>query len=179
VQAGAAYVRKLEARAPGAARITDKMPSNFHFAGLIHLALPGAKIVHTRRNAADTCLSCFSKLFSGEQNQTYELGELGRYYRAYDDLMAHWRKVLPSGAFLDVQYEEVVSDIEGQARRILEHCGLSWDARVLDFHRTARPVKTASAAQVRQPLYASSVGRWRNYEAHLGPLLEALGPLAR
>jgi hypothetical protein len=93
--------------------------------------------------------------------------------------MAHWRAVLPAGAFLDVQYEDVVDDIEGQARRILDYCALPWEPRVVDFHRTTRPVKTASAAQVRQPLYASSVARWRNYEAHLGPLLEALGPLAR
>jgi tetratricopeptide (TPR) repeat protein len=176
---GRSYVERLERHAPQAERITDKMPSNFYFVGLIHLALPGAKIVHLNRNPVDTCLSCFSKLFAGEQNQTYELGELGRYYRAYHGLMAHWRAVLPPGAFLDVQYEDVVADIEGQARRIADYCGLDWDERMLDFHRTERPVKTASAAQVREPLYSRSVARWRNYEAHLGPLLDALGDLAR
>lgn len=175
---GEAYARKLAARAPGAARITDKMPSNFYFLGLIHLALPGAKIVHTKRNPVDTCVSCFSKLFAGEQNQTYDLGELGRYYRAYHTLMAHWRNVLPDDAFLDVQYEDVVADTEGQARRILDHCGLTWTPRVLDFHRTVRPVKTASARQVRQPIYGSSVARWRNYEPFLRPLLAALGDIA-
>lgn len=175
---GEAYARRLAARAPGAARITDKMPSNFYFLGLIHLALPGAKIVHTRRNAVDTCVSCFSKLFAGEQNQTYDLAELGRYYRAYYKLMAHWRTVLPAGAFLDVQYEDVVADTEAQAKRILDHCGLSWTPRVLDFHRTERPVKTASARQVRQPIYGSSVARWRNYERFLGPLLAELGDLS-
>jgi hypothetical protein len=154
------------------------MPSNFYFVGLIHLALPGAKILHTRRNPVDTCVSCFSKLFAGEQNQTYDLAELGRYYRAYHRLMAHWRAVLPAGAFLDVQYEDVVADTETQAKRLLEYCGLAWTPRVLDFHRTERPVKTASARQVRQPIYRSSVARWRNYERFLGPLLAELGDLA-
>ena len=140
---------------------------------------PNVCLIHTNRHPVDTCVSCFSKLFAGEQSQTYDLAELGHYYRAYHDLMAHWRQVLPAGAFLDVQYEEVVGDVEGQARRILDYCGLEWDARVLEFHRHERPVKTASASQVRKPIYGSSVARWRNYERFLGPLLEALGPLAR
>jgi hypothetical protein len=178
VRIGDAYTSRLARHAPGAERITDKMPSNFYFLGLIHLALPGAKIIHTQRNPVDTCLSCFSKLFAGEQNQTYDLAELGRYYRAYHGLMAHWRSVLPKGAFLDVQYEDVVADTETQARRILDHCGLAWSPAVLDFHRTERPVKTASARQVRQPIYGSSVARWRNYERFLGPLLAELGDLA-
>ncbi|MEQ1756006.1 MAG: tetratricopeptide repeat protein [Micropepsaceae bacterium] len=173
------YFRKLAKHAPNAERITDKMPSNFYFAGLIHLAIPNAKIIHTNRSPVDTCVSCFSKLFAGEQSQTYDLGELGRYYRAYHDLMQHWREVLPAGAFLDVQYEEVVADTEGQARRILEYCGLEWDPGVLNFHKNDRPVKTASASQVRKPIYSSSIARWRNYEKHLGPLLQELGPLAR
>lgn len=176
---GQAYLARLGKHAPSAERITDKMPSNFYFMGLIHLALPGAKIIHTNRNPVDTCLSCFSKLFAGEQPQTYDLAELGRYYRAYHGLMQHWREVLPGGSFLDVSYEEVVADTEGQARRILDYCGLAWDPRVLDFHRTERPVKTASASQVRKPIYRSSVARWRNYEKHLGPLLAELGDLVR
>jgi hypothetical protein len=176
---GEAYVAKLMRRAPGAERITDKMPSNFYFLGLIHLALPGAKVIHSSRSPVDTCVSCFSKLFAGEQSQTYDLGELGRYYRAYHGLMAHWREVLPADAFLDVQYEDVVADTEGQARRILDYCGLEWDRQVLDFHRTERSVKTASSSQVRQPIYGSSVARWRNYEKFLGPLLQELGDLAR
>lgn len=176
---GAAYVNKLARHAPAAARLTDKMPSNFYFLGLIHLALPGAKIIHTMRNPVDTCVSCFSKLFAGEQSQTYDLGELGRYYRAYHDLMAHWRAVLPAGAFLDVQYEDVVADTEGQARRLLDFCELGWEPGVLDFHRTERPVRTASSSQVRKPIYNSSVERWRHYEKFLGPLLTELGPLAK
>lgn len=176
---GETYARRLEKRAPGAPRITDKMPSNFYYLGLIHLALPDAKVIHANRNPVDTCVSCFSKLFAGEQSQTYDLSELGRYYRAYYGLMEHWRRVLPPGAFLDVQYEDVVDDIEGQARRILDYCGLEWNPRVLDFYRNDRPVKTASASQVRQPIYGSSVARWRNYEKFLGPLLQELGPLVR
>jgi tetratricopeptide (TPR) repeat protein len=172
---GARYARSVRALAPGAERITDKMPSNFRFAGLIHLALPNARIVHVRRDPVDTCLSCFSKIFTGDQPFSYELGELGRFYREYDALMAHWRRVLPRDAMLEVQYEELAGDFESQARRILAHCGLEWDERCLSFHETKRPVLTASACQVRQPLYRSSIGRWKVYEAWLGPLLDALG----
>ena len=175
---GSDYVRKLDAHAPGAPHITDKMPQNFFSVGLIHLTLPNAKIVHTMRNPVDTCVSCFTKLFVGQLDSTYDLGELGRYYRAYHELMAHWRTTLPQGAFLDVRYEDVVGDIETQARRLLEFCGLSWNPKVLEFYKTDRPVKTASAAQVRQPLYSSAVARWRNYEKFLGPLLKELGDLA-
>jgi hypothetical protein len=155
-------------------RITDKMPSNYYFAGLIRLALPNARIIHTVRDPVDTCVSCFSKLFSAEQNHTYDLAELGRYYRQYAKLMAHWRGVLPEGGMLDVRYEDVVADLEGQARRIIAYCGLPWDDRCLSFHATDRPVRTASATQVRQPIYTSAVGRWKAYEAYLGPLLNEL-----
>ena len=155
-------------------RITDKMPSNYYFAGLIHLALPNCKIIHTIRDPVDTCISCFSKLFSAEQNHTYDLGELGRYYKRYECLMAHWRNVLPAGRILDVRYEDVVADVEREARRIIAHCGLPWTDRCLSFHTTDRPVRTASATQVRQPIYSSAVGRWRVYERHLAPLLDAL-----
>jgi hypothetical protein len=150
------------------------MPSNYYFAGLIGLALPKARIIHAVRDPVDTCISCFSKLFTAEQNHTYDLGELGRYYRRYQKLMAHWRRVLPQGAMLELRYEDVVADLEGSARRIIAHCGLDWDARCLDFHRTERLVRTASATQVRQPIYKSAIGRWRVYEPFLGPLLDAL-----
>ena len=154
--------------------VTDKMPSNYYFLGLIHLALPQAKIIHAMRDPVDTCVSCFSKLFSAEQNHTYDLGELGRYYRRYEQLMAHWRGVLPAGSFLDVRYEDVVAGLESQAKRIIAHCGLPWDERCLSFHRTERPIRTASATQVRKPIYRSAVGRWRVYEDQLEPLLTAL-----
>jgi tetratricopeptide (TPR) repeat protein len=175
---GTVYLDRIRTLAPSAARITNKTPENFRLAGLIHLALPNARIIHTRRDPVDTCLSCFCQLFAGDLRYTYGLDELGRYYRAYDALMAHWRAVLPPAAFLEVQYESVVADLEGEARRIVSHCGLDWDPRCLDFHRTQRPVRTASMAQVRHPLYRHSVGHWRVYERFLDPLLDALGPLA-
>jgi len=172
---GAAYLDRLARIAPEGERVTDKMPSNFLYAGLIHLALPNAVIIHSVRNPIDTCLSCFTKLFKpGEQSFSYELGELGRYYVRYRRLMQHWRRVLPAGRMLEVRYEDVVGDLEGQARRILAHCGLPWDERCLAFHKTDRPVRTASAMQVRQPIYATAVERWRVYEEFLGPLLSAL-----
>ena len=175
---GARYVAELRKLARSAPHITDKMPSNFYFAGLIHLTLPHARIIHTVRDPADTCVSCFSKLFSDQQNHTYDLGELGRYHRRYQGLMAHWRRVLPPERLLDVRYEDVVADLEGQARRIIAHCGLAWDDRCLAFHRTERAVKTASATQVRQPIYRSALGRWMAYEEFLGPLLQALNGAA-
>jgi len=168
------YVRRLKEIAPTATRVVDKMPANFRFVGLIHLLLPNARIIHTRRDPVDTCLSCYSKLFSGDQPYTYDLGELGRYYRAYEKLMGHWRNVLSEGVMLDVQYEEVVADLEGQARRIVTHCGLDWHDACLAFHKAERPIRTASATQVRKPIYRSSIGRWRPYAHLLRPLLEAL-----
>ncbi len=172
---GAGYVAAVRKLAPDGERVTDKMPSNYYYAGLIHLALPNAKIVHCVRDPVDTCLSCFSKLFSDEQVHTYDPGELGRYYKRYERLMAHWRRVLPAGAMLDMRYEEVVADLETQARRLVAYCGLPWDDRCLAFHETKRPVRTASATQVRRPIYQSAVGRWRVYENELAPLLAALG----
>jgi hypothetical protein len=140
------------------------------------VALPNARIIHTRRDPVDTCLSMFSILFTGMGLlHSYDLGELGRYYRAYEKLMAHWRDILPAGVMLEVQYEEVVDDLEQQARRIVAHCGLEWDDACLDFHKTERAVRTISHQQVRQPIYRSSVGRRRPPRELLLPLLEALG----
>ncbi len=174
-QIGAYYVAQIKKVAPNATHITDKMPSNFIRAGLDpHVATQGVHHLHTVRDPVDTCISCFSKLFTGEQNYTYNLVELGRYYRRYQKLMDHWQRVLPRGRILDVHYEEVVSDLEGQARRIIAHCGLEWDARCLLFNATDRPVLTASNFQVRQPLYQSAVGRARAYEEFIGPLREAM-----
>jgi tetratricopeptide (TPR) repeat protein len=172
---GGSYVGSVKARAPAAARIVDKMPGNFRLAGLIHLALPNARIIHTIRDPIDTCLSCFSKLFSGDQPYTYDLAELGRYYRAYEALMDHWRSVLPKGVMLEVQYEAMVADIEREARRLIAHCGLEWDDACLSFYETERVVRTASAAQARRPIYNSSVGRWHCYGDMIGPLCEVLG----
>jgi tetratricopeptide (TPR) repeat protein len=171
---GSRYLAGLRALGPPADRITDKMPSNFLYVGLIHLALPNARIIHARRNPIDTCLSCFSKLFAGEQPFAYDLEELGRYYCAYDRLMAHWRAVLPEGVMLEIDYEGVVADLEGQARRIIAHCGLDWNDGCLEFYKTDRAVRTASVNQVRQPIYQSSVSRWQRYGHLITPLLQAL-----
>jgi hypothetical protein len=171
---GELYLDQINAADRPGAVIVNKTLENFRFLGLIRLALPRARIVHVRRDAIDTCLSCWSKLFADSLPYTYDLGELGRYYQAYAALMAHWREALPEGAMLEVQYEELVADLEGESRRILAHCGLAWDERCLEFHDSARWVHTASAAQVRRPLYTGSVGRWRAYEPYLKPLLDTL-----
>jgi hypothetical protein len=156
-------------------RVTDKMLFNFRCVGLIHLALPNARIIHTCRDPIDTCMSCFSLDFLSSP-QMCDLGEMGRYYRAYSELMRHWRDLLPAGVMLDVHYEDLVLDLESHAQRIVAHCGLDWDPACLAFHETQRPVRTNSFAQVRQPVYRSSVGRWRPPPDALRPLLDALGP---
>jgi len=172
---GADYLARTRARVPVAAdRIADKMLGNARLVGLIHLALPDARIIYARRNPLDTCLSCFSTLFGEGQLYSYDLGELGRFARAHDDIMQHWQAVLPPGVMLDVQYEDVVADLETQARRIIAHCGLQWTDACLEFHKTDRPVHTASVVQVRQPIYRSSVGRWKPYKALLQPLFVGL-----
>lgn len=160
--------------APDAARITDKMPQNFLLLGLLHAFFPAAKIVHCRRDPLDTCVSCFTVLFGDGQEFAYDLAELGEYYGMYAALMKHWEQVLPAGSLLTVDYEDVVTDIRKSAERLLEHCGLPWDEACVAFHETKRPVQTASVYQVRQPLYKSSMGRWRRFERHLGPLEETL-----
>ena len=172
---GQAYLDSLPPAAPGQSRMTDKAISNFEHLGLIHLCLPHAAIIHCRRDPRDVCLSCFATRFSAGQDFTYDLAELGRYWRAYDRLMDHWRRVLPPGRMLEVPYEALVDDLEGWSRRLIAHCGLEWDPACLRFHESGRDVRTASFAQVRRPIYASSVGRWRRFAPHLGPLLEALG----
>ncbi len=171
---GNAYLSSLPVVAQGQ-RVTDKMPLNFLYLGLIRLILPNARIVHTMRDPVDTCVSCFTTLFSEGNEYSYDLGELGQFYNHYHELMAHWRSILPAGIMLDVRYEDVVDDIEGQARRLIAHCGLPWDPRCLDFHTNQRPIRTASYAQVRQPIYRSSVGRWHRYGDGLAPLLRELG----
>jgi len=172
---GAAYLAQMSALVPGTDRFTDKLTENYLYAGLIHLALPHARIIHARRDPIDTCISCFSINFTAAQPFAYDLGELGRYYRAYERLMDHWRQVLPPRCMLEVRYEDVVDDIEGQARRMIAFCGLEWDQTCLAFHKLERAVQTASAVQVRQPIYRSSIGRWREYGEQLRPLLDALG----
>jgi tetratricopeptide (TPR) repeat protein len=174
---GETYLAGLPALGPGQTRITDKLPANFLHARLIHAALPGARIIHVTRDPADTCVSCFSKLFDVGQEFTYDLAELGRYYVAYSRLMRIWRAELPAHAFTEISYERLVGDLEGETRRLLAFCGLAWEPACLAFHNSARIVQTASATQVRKPLYASSIGRAQEVKAHIGPLLTELAKL--
>lgn len=174
---GADYVSRLRKHSGTAQHITDKMPANYMALGLIPLMLPNAKIVHVKRNPVDTCVSCFTRLFNRHQDATYDLIELGKHYMNYVRLMDHWRQVLPAGSFLEVQYEDIVADMEGQAKRLINYVGLPWDEACLDFHKNERSIRTASVTQVRQPIYKSSVERWRHYEAYLGPLLEQIKPI--
>ena len=141
---------RLPAVADGKIRIVDKMPGNFLSIGLIRLILPNARIIHTMRDPIDTCVSCYSKLFAFGHHFSYDLAELGRYYRCYSELMTHWRSVLPPGAMLDVSYEDVVDDLEGQARRLIDYCGLPWDDRCIELPqepagRSKPPVRFRSA----------------------------------
>jgi tetratricopeptide (TPR) repeat protein len=172
---GDAYLAFVAPMASGRRHVVDKMPSNFLLVGLIRLILPDARIIHCRRDPIDTCLSCYTKLFAGEQAFTYDQTELGRFHRAYQRLMAHWRATLPASNFLEVDYEAVVEDVEREARQMLDFLGLPWNEKVLRFYDTERPVRTASVNQVREPIYRTSAGRWRKHAAHLQPLLESLG----
>ena len=171
-----AYITAVKGLAPQAPRITDKMPGNFLHIGLIHKAFPDARVVHCVRDPVDVCLSCYRRLFAATQNFAYDLAELGRYYRAYERLMRHWHARLP-GFIHDVRYEDVVADQKGETARLLEFCGLEWEDACLAFHKSDRPVGTASAVQVRRPIYGTAVKRWKHYEPHIGALLDALGPL--
>jgi tetratricopeptide (TPR) repeat protein len=173
---GCAYLASLPAS--GRSRCVNKMPGNFLYAGLIRLIFPNARIIHTSRNPVDTCVSCYTTRFEQGHPYSYELGELGRYYNWYAELMTHWHSVMPADSMLEVSYEELIADLEGQARRMIEYCGLSWDDRCLEFHRTKRPVYTASLAQVRRPIYSTSVGRWTRFEDSLEPLMAVLKPTA-
>ena len=171
---GKYYLDCIEPLAKGKDRLIDKMPGNFLYAGVIPMILPGARIIHCRRDPVDTCLSCYSKLFEGQQLFSYALEELGRFYRDYESLMSHWRQILPAESFIEVDYEAVVDDLEGQAKRLIDFLDLPWDEACLNFHKTDRIVRTASVNQVRQPIYTTSKGRWRAHAAQLGPLLAAL-----
>jgi len=169
------YVEDVARLAPQSPRVTDKLPANFLYLGLIHALMPNARIVHTMRDPVDTCVSCFTRLFDKAQLHSYDQVEMARYYNSYSRLMDHWRMVLPADAFLDVQYETLVSDFDAQARRLVDWCKLPWDDACLDFHKTKRSVRTASVTQVREPIYTTSVLKWKAYEAYLGPMLDALG----
>jgi hypothetical protein len=156
--------------------VVDKLPPNFWYVGFIRLIFPRATIIHTLRNPMDTCLSIFTQRFSNDLLYDHDLGDIAHYYGLYRELMAFWEGW--DDRLLPIVYEEMVADQAGQSRALLEGVGLAWDDKVLDFHKTERDVLTASRLQVRQPIYRSSVEKWRRYEHELAPLHEALGPLA-
>jgi tetratricopeptide (TPR) repeat protein len=165
------YLRVLARDSIDASRIVDKAPVNSDRLGVIYSVFPNARIIYMQRDPIDTCLSCYFQRFSTALNFTMDLSDLAHYYREHQRLITHWRAVLPPGTILDVPYEELVADQEGWTRKMLDFVGLEWDERCLDFHKTKRSVVTASYWQVRQKIYNNSVGRWRNYEKFISPLL--------
>ena len=171
------YLKHATSHAGEARIVTDKAPLNFRHLGLIALLFPKARIVHCRRDPLDTCLSCFFQNFTHGQEYSFDLEELGRFYGDYRWMMERWTDILPMPVF-DLVYEDLVSDLEGVGRRLLEFCGVDWHPDCARFFETERPVLTASRVQVRRPVYTTSIGKWRNYEQHLGPLIEALGKYA-
>lgn len=171
---GQSYLDQVWKLAPEAVYISDKMPENFKYLGLIHLMLPNAKIIHAMRDPMDTCFSCYSTPFAVGHEYSFDLEMLGRRFVRYKKLMQHWHSVLPHGRILDVSYENMTEDPEREAKRILEYLGLPWDPACLKFYETDRVVHTTSVAQVRKPIYKSSVAKWRHYEKYLSPLLEVI-----
>jgi tetratricopeptide (TPR) repeat protein len=171
---GEAYINLLRQNTTDCTDITDKAPINFLYVGLIKRILPQAMIIHCQRNALDTCFSIYKTCFSSAQLFAYDLGELGAYYRLYQKLMSHWESIYPGGIF-PVNYEELVAEPEPSIRRLLDYCQLPFEPACLTPHRTQREVRTASATQVRQPIYRGSVQHWAHYEKHLAPLKLALG----
>jgi tetratricopeptide (TPR) repeat protein len=165
------YLRLLEKLSSGAQRVVDKMPANFLSLGLIHEALPNARIIHMRRNPIDTCLSIYFQHFKSAHSYADDLDDLVHYYSEYSRLVKHWRDALPEDVILDVPYESLIDDQEGWSRKMLQFVGMPWEPCCLDFHRAERSVMTASNWQVRQKINRSSVERWRNYEKFIGPLL--------
>ena len=173
------YLTYLQRFSSGALRITDKMPHNFIAIGLIHALFPKAKIIHVERDPIDTCLSCYTKLFNQGHFYSYDLMELGQYYQCYERIMNHWRHILPSNAWLDIKYETLVHHFEAEAKRLLAFCDVPWEPACLSFFQSKRQVRTASFAQVRQPVYTSSIQRWRLYERQLTPLIKTFDQQAK
>jgi tetratricopeptide (TPR) repeat protein len=171
------YLEQSRQYGGSAARLTDKMPHNFEYLGLIQLLFPRARIIHCRRDPIDTCVSCFTHNFAESHGYNTDLHTLGLYYREYRRITDHWRAVLPLSIH-DSSYEDLIADQEAGSRRLIAFLGLPWEPAVLDFHTNDRLVRTPSRWQVRQPIYSSAVKSWKRYEAHLGPLIESLGDLA-
>ena len=171
---GKTYLRSIQTSKGKSSHMTDKMPKNFLFVGMIAIGLPEAKIIHCVRSPLDTCLSCYALNFPVGQEFTYNQSDLGRYYRSYRKLMNHWHNVLPD-RMMDISYEEVVAEPESHTRKLLDYCGLTWDPRCLSFHQNPRQVVTASATQVREPVHQRSIRRWHRFKGSLSPLQQALG----
>ena len=168
----AAYLKVLARHGAGAARVVDKAPINAEYLGFIYATFPRSRVIYMRRDPIDTCLSCYFQDFANAQAFTMDLEDLAHYYREHHRLMTHLRAVLPKEFLLEVPYAELVADQEGWSRRIIEFIGLPWDPKVLQFEKTDRAVLTASSWQIRQKIYSSSVGRWKNYQKFIGPLLK-------
>lgn len=173
---GRQYLDATRRYRTGRPLFTDKMPNNFPGIGLIRLILPQAKIIDARRHPLDSCIGSYKQLFADGQAFTYDLGELAEYYLQYRKIMAYWQETLP-GQVLGVHYEDLVTDPEPEIRRLLDYCGLPWEEQCLRFYETERTINTASAEQVRRPLYTTSMHRWRHFEVHLGELIEILAPI--
>jgi hypothetical protein len=174
---GQAFLGRMKTGHEDALRITDKSLSNIRMIGAIHCALPHARIIHVRRHPLDTCLSIFK---SNVRGALFEFGcnleQLGRYYKSYLSLMQHWRTVLPKGVMYEIDYEQLVANQEDETRKLIDFCNLEWNDNCLEFHKTKNIVKTASIAQVRQPIYSDSMATWKRYERQLQPLIDILGP---
>ncbi len=171
---GTDYLRLLQQLSADAQRVVDRTARNFMFLGLLHAALPGARIIHVQRNPVDTCLSMYTQDFGAMLACADDLDDLAHYYGQYQRLMRHWRQLLPQDAMLELSYEQLIAGQEAGTRRLLEFVGLPWDPRCLDFHAAERSVVAMSRWQLRQKLNAASIGRWRNYARHLGPLLKLM-----
>jgi hypothetical protein len=175
---GRRYVERIEAiGGRDALRIVDKRPGNYAWLGLLDAAIPGSYLIHSRRHPVDTCLSAYRLFFGAEVPFSYDLRDLGRAFRLYHAFMVYWRRLMPKDRILHVRHEDVTADLEGQVRRILEFIGLPWNDACLGFFDNHRIVRTASAIQVRRPIYAHPINRWRKFERYLGPLLDELGDL--
>lgn len=174
---GEEYIERTRIHRQNAPFFTDKMPNNFWHIGLIHSILPNAKIIDARRDPMDCCWSGFKQLFAEGQEFTYSLADIGHYYRAYVEMMSHWDAVLPQGTVLRVQHEDVLDDLPGQVRRMLDYCGLPFEAHCLEFYNTDRAVRTASSEQVRKPISRKGVGQWAGFDPYLDDLKQSLGPL--
>jgi len=172
---GEQYEELINRHSEDARYIVNKMPGYYLYLGYIHLMMPNAKIIHIKRNPIDNCLSCYQQSFHTGHTYSYDLKDLGTHYRLYQDIMEHWRTVLPEGSFVEINYEDLVANQIEESQRLIEYLGLEWEENCAQYYKTKRAINTASFAQANKPIYNSSVEKWRQYENHLQPLIKALG----